>query len=128
MSNQNPDQSHPTTKSGAPDPATSYERAKPENESPQGTLQHTGADRGKNPATSAHPDRAGPESTSERHTNRPNTDSAENSTRVQPSVNPGTVQHSMKEEEPTGWDQAPTDIHDPRQQRHPRTEGKGGVS
>src|SRR3954470_12748044 len=34
--------------------------------------------------------------------------------------------HSMKEEEPLGWDQAPTDIHNPRDQRHPRTEGKGG--
>ena len=35
--------------------------------------------------------------------------------------------HSMKEEEPMGWDQAPTDIQDPSQKRHPRTEGKGGV-
>lgn len=35
--------------------------------------------------------------------------------------------HSMFEEEPDGWDMAPTDIHDPRQQRHPRTEGKGGT-
>jgi hypothetical protein len=35
--------------------------------------------------------------------------------------------HSMKDEEPLGWDQAPTDIHDPQQQRHPRTEGKGGT-
>jgi hypothetical protein len=33
----------------------------------------------------------------------------------------------MKDEEPLGWDQAPTDIKDPRQQRHPRTEGKGGT-
>jgi hypothetical protein len=34
----------------------------------------------------------------------------------------------MKDEEPLGWDQAPTDIHDNRQQRHPRREGKGGVA
>jgi hypothetical protein len=42
---------------------------------------------------------------------------------------PAPVQpdHSMKDEEPLGWDQAPTDIHDPEQQRHPRTEGKGGT-
>jgi hypothetical protein len=33
----------------------------------------------------------------------------------------------MKEEEPTDVDLAPTDIHDPRQKRHPRTEGKGGT-
>jgi hypothetical protein len=35
--------------------------------------------------------------------------------------------HSMFDEEPAGWDQAPTDIQDPRQQRHPRTGGKGGT-
>ena len=35
--------------------------------------------------------------------------------------------HSMKDEEPMGWDQAPTDIQDPRRQRQPRTEGKGGT-
>ena len=35
--------------------------------------------------------------------------------------------HSMKDEEPLGSDQAPTDIHDNRQQRHPGREGKGGV-
>lgn len=34
--------------------------------------------------------------------------------------------HSMKDEEPQGWDQAPTDIHDPQRQRQPRTDGKGG--
>jgi hypothetical protein len=33
----------------------------------------------------------------------------------------------MKDEEPDGWDQAPTDIHDPKQKRHPRQEGKGGT-
>jgi hypothetical protein len=33
----------------------------------------------------------------------------------------------MKEEEPLGWDQAPTDIQDPEHQRHPRREGKGGT-
>jgi len=35
--------------------------------------------------------------------------------------------HSMLEEEPDGWDLAPTDIHDPRMQRHPRYGGKGGT-
>jgi hypothetical protein len=32
----------------------------------------------------------------------------------------------MKTEEPDGWDQAPTDIKDPRQKRHPRPDGVGG--
>lgn len=35
--------------------------------------------------------------------------------------------HSMLDEEPDGWDQAPTDIHDPKMKRHPRKEGKGGT-
>ena len=33
----------------------------------------------------------------------------------------------MKDEEPMGWDQVPTDIQNPREQRHPRREGKGGT-
>ncbi|HEY8665374.1 MAG TPA: hypothetical protein VIL86_01855 [Tepidisphaeraceae bacterium] len=35
--------------------------------------------------------------------------------------------HSMREEEPMGEDQAPMDIKDKRQKRQPRTEGKGGT-
>ncbi|HLL87821.1 MAG TPA: hypothetical protein VK324_00810 [Tepidisphaeraceae bacterium] len=44
-----------------------------------------------------------------------------------PRPKPEQPDHSMKEEIPLGWDQVPTDIHDPRQQRHPHTEGKGGT-
>lgn len=36
---------------------------------------------------------------------------------------PQQPDHSMKDEEPLGWDQAPTDIDDPAMKRHPRTEG-----
>lgn len=35
--------------------------------------------------------------------------------------------HSMHDEEPLGSDQAPTDINDPKKQRHPRREGQGGT-
>ncbi|HZZ42113.1 MAG TPA: hypothetical protein VFE58_04185 [Tepidisphaeraceae bacterium] len=35
--------------------------------------------------------------------------------------------HSLLDEEPQGEDLMPTDIRDPRQRRHPRTEGKGGT-
>jgi hypothetical protein len=120
---QNPDQSHPSSKADAPNPAYNYERAIPARESPpQGELDRPKPDgvpvRG--------PDPIGPESTS-RHTNKPNSDSLEYSTSKGPETDPAKVDHSMKQEEPTGWDQAPTDIHDPQQQRHPRTEGKGGV-
>ena len=38
----------------------------------------------------------------------------------------GQIAGDMKTEEPTGWDQAPQDIADPQQQRHPRPDGVGG--
>lgn len=38
----------------------------------------------------------------------------------------GDLKGSMKTEEAMGWDQAPTDIKDPRRQRHPRPDGVGG--
>jgi hypothetical protein len=104
-----------------PDPADSYERARPENTSPQGTLD------GPNPPTHQAPDKNTPEGTTGRHQNRPNSDSMENSTRVEASEAVGKVDHSMHDEEPTGWDQAPQSISDPQQKRHSRTEGKGGV-
>ena len=48
---------------------------------------------------------------------------------VDPRARPAAEQpeQSMKDEEPMGWDQAPTDIQNPREQRHPRREGKGGT-
>ena len=38
----------------------------------------------------------------------------------------GVIAGDMKTEEPQGWDQAPMDIKDPRQKRHPRPDGVGG--
>lgn len=38
----------------------------------------------------------------------------------------GKIDGSMHTEEPTGWDQAPMDIHDPEKKRHPRKDGVGG--
>lgn len=45
---------------------------------------------------------------------------------------PGSVaqdqpDHSMLDEEPEGWDQAPLEASPPEQRRHPRTGGKGGT-
>ena len=34
---------------------------------------------------------------------------------------------SMKEEEPLGWDEAPTEADTENNHRHPRQEGKGGT-
>lgn len=115
-----------------PDPASSYERAKPEKEAGQGRLDN-------NPGTPEdQPDRSGQavknqqpskgiaaEDTSTQHEEgRPlnKQDSEGRSLPPQP-------EHSMMEEESPGWDDAPQDIHDPRQQRPPRTPGtnKGGT-
>ena len=39
----------------------------------------------------------------------------------------GQPDHSMKEEEPLGWDQAPQEQVPDARKRHPRKEGKGGT-
>ena len=116
-----PGQSQPVDPSQVQDPSMNYERAMPGRESPSGSLDQ------KYPRPHAHPDTAGPESTSGRHTNAPNSDSLELSTSKGPETNPGEVSHSMNQEEPAGWDLAPTDIKDPTQKRHPRPDGKGGT-
>lgn len=38
----------------------------------------------------------------------------------------GKIAGDMNSEEPDGWDQAPQDIKDPQQKRHPRPDGLGG--
>ncbi len=40
---------------------------------------------------------------------------------------PKQPDHSMREEEPLGWDQAPTEGDQPTPHRHPRRMGKGGT-
>jgi hypothetical protein len=130
------DQSTPAERSQAPDPARSYERAKPEAESGMGRLDNN---------TDATPQRA-PDRTPSAVTNQQDPrrqvnaqDVVDDRAKRRPGPQEGADEHrrsapaarqpdhSMKEEEPDGWDQAPTDIHDPRQQRHPRREGKGGT-
>ena len=49
------------------------------------------------------------------------------STSVPPVVSEDQISGSMKTEEPTGWDQAPQAIDNPREKRHPRPDGVGGV-
>jgi hypothetical protein len=113
------EQMRPASREQAPDPAQSYERAHPAREAGMGRMDN-------NKAT---PEDA-PDQSGRAVSNRQPGDRQVN---AQDTVNqrggPAPVQpdHSMKDEEPRGEDLAPTDIHDPRQQRHPRTEGKGGT-
>jgi hypothetical protein len=98
----------PASKQQAPDPATSYERAKPEKEAGMGRL-----DNNKSVPTDR-PDQS--------------EDAVKNKQDPTHQINAqDQPDHSMHEEEPTGEDQAPTDIHNPRMKRHPRTEGRGGT-
>ena len=115
------DQSTPADRSQAPDPARSYERAKPEAESGMGRL-----DNNTNATPQRSPDRTPDAVTNQQDPRQVNAhDVVDDRAARRPA--PAQPDHSMKEEEPDGWDQAPADIHDPRQQRHPRREGKGGT-
>ncbi|HEV7299151.1 MAG TPA: hypothetical protein VGN72_07280 [Tepidisphaeraceae bacterium] len=113
------EENRPASPQQAPDPTNNYERSHPENEAGQGRLTNNNATPEQQPSgtkaavPNAHP--AG------RQINAHETDQPEQEPL------PNQPDHSMKDEEPLGWDQAPADIKDPRQQRHPRTEGKGGM-
>ena len=54
-------------------------------------------------------------------------DVGDDSTKTKPVVPPEKIAGSMHTEEPTGWDQAPQAIADPKQKRHPRPDGEGGI-
>jgi hypothetical protein len=110
------EQMRPASKQDAPDPANSYERAKPQNESGMGRL-----DNNKSTPTNT------PDQQEESVGNRQQSDRQINAQETTGRAAPEQPDHSMKDEEPDGWDQAPTDIHDNRQKRHPRQEGKGGT-
>lgn len=126
------DQMRPASKNQAPDPATSYGREEPEKEAGLGRLD----------APVATPSRQ-PDAMEQAVKNRQDGTRQQNGQDIVDQRRDGTVgqsgtsspgqasqsqpDHSMKDEEPMGWDQAPTDIHNPRDQRHPKTDGKGGT-
>ena len=91
----------------APDPARSYERAKPEAESGMGRLDSDLA------TPSDRPDRQEDAVKHRQSSRQINTEDAADA--------------SMHDEEPLGEDQMPTEATEPRRKRHPRIEGKGGT-
>jgi hypothetical protein len=122
MTEQNP-QMRPASKELAPDPATVYERAKPEKEAGMGRLDNNVG----TPEQS--PDRIEQAVTHKQDPERQiNAEDVLNERNARPAdgtkINPP---ESMAGDEPLGWDQAPGDIHDSRRQRQPKTEGKGGT-
>ena len=121
------EQMRPASSQQAPDPAHSYERSKPERESGQGRLENN-----MRATPIGHDDKAG-NAVTNRSTPREVaahdiTNARKGNDPAEPSgPAPDQPDHSMKDEEPMGWDQAPQDIDDDRQKRHPRTEGRGGT-
>jgi hypothetical protein len=121
------EQMRPASPQQAPDPSNAYERSHPERESGQGRLDNNMR------ATPARQDDKADDAVTNRSTPRETT--AHDITNARKSSDPGEPsepapdqpEHSMKDEEPMGWDQAPQDIHEDRQKRHPRTEGRGGT-
>jgi hypothetical protein len=108
-----------------PDPTRSYERAKPEAESGMGRL-----DNNKSTPTNQS-DRPGQAVKNDQPPRQINAHEVNDQNRSNTPGSPPPSRHqpdqSMNEEEPLGEDLTPTDIHDKRQKRHPRTEGKGGT-
>ena len=109
------EQMRPSSNKNAPDPSHSYERAHPEREG--------GMDRKFTPDDT--PDKMEESVTHRQNPKRQlNSDEVVNRRGGPPVEQPN---HSMLDEEPLGADQAPQDIDDPKQKRHPRTGGKGGT-
>ena len=113
------EQMRPSSPQQAPNPADSYERANPGREAGMGRL-----DNNKSTPTNS-PDRQQQAVTNRQDGTRQKSAHDEINQRGGPAAE--QPEKSMKDEEPMGWDQAPTDIHNPRDQRHPRQEGKGGT-
>jgi hypothetical protein len=105
------EQNRPASPAQAPDPSFNYERSHPERES-AGKLDDKAI--GKATPAARSDQIAAPVA---------NAQDPSRSLTAQDAV-PPQPDHSMKDEEPLGWDQAPTGAGD---QRHPRTGGQGGT-
>jgi len=114
-----PEEMKPSSRQNAPDPSFNYERSHPERESFDGKLDQKPAPpshQSDNPADAVF------------NQNRPQKDVTSGASDVAAKLPaPEQPDHSMKDEEPLGWDLAPQNISNPEHKRHPRTEGKGGT-
>ena len=115
--------------STAPDPSRSYERARPEDESGMGRLDNNQSV----PTDQADGiEGAVKQKQASRQINAEDADEQRAEARQKKGERKGSPaekqpKHSMHEEELLGEDLMPTDIHEKRNQRQPRTEGKGGT-
>jgi hypothetical protein len=116
------EQMRPSSKEAAPDPSNAYERSHPSREAGMGRMDNNVA------TPTSGPDRGGQAVKNEQDPTRQVNAQDEGARQRNQGDQAEQPDHSMKDEEPLGWDQAPTDIQDPERQRHPRTEGRGGVN
>jgi hypothetical protein len=121
------EQMRPASNELAPDPASSYERAKPEKESGMGRLDNNKA------VPTDSPDQTEDAVKNKQDLRQINAEEGDDARHqhdarhARPLAAPEQPDHSMKDEEPMGSDQAPMDIHNPREQRHPKRDGLGGT-
>ncbi len=128
------DKNRPLSSNEAPDPARIYERAKPEAEAGMGRMDN-------NPGTpTSRPDQADKavhKTVPSRHLSahdvvNPTGGAVPQYEHDQQASSQSTLptqpDHSMNDEEPLGWDQAPQNIKNPSDKRHPKKEGKGGTA
>jgi hypothetical protein len=113
------EQMRPASPDQAPDPSMNYERSHPGREAGMGRLDNNKA------TPQASPDE--PQAAVHNRQDGTRQLNAHDATNQRSGPAPEQPDHSMHDEEPLGWDQAPTDIHNPSAKRHPRTEGKGGT-
>ncbi len=113
------EQNRPASNTLAPDPSDNYERAHPEHEAGQGRLD------GNVKATPT----ARPDKVAAAVANAQDGSKQINAHDANPSHPAAPLQpdHSMLDEEPLGWDQAPVGRDIPENERQPRTGGKGGT-
>jgi len=137
-----PNQMRPASPEQAPDPSSSYERSHPDQEAGLGRMDAPKS------TPHEHPDSMEQAVTHRQDgTRQLNADGDVNQRASRIPTGAGGVlerspaggdtasgplpgqqpNHSMKDEEPLGADQRPLDIDDPRDQRYPRREGKGGT-
>ena len=113
------EENRPASPQQAPDPSDNYERSHPEHEAGMGRMDNNNA------VPTAKPDRQ--EQAVKNKQDPTHQINAQDPISQRGGPAPEQPDHSMHDEEPDGWDQAPKDIKDPRHKRHSRTEGKGGT-
>lgn len=116
----------PLSPQDAPDPSFNYERSHPERESGMGR-QDNNTDATPTETADSGMDQATPNKQENRQLNAHDVINEGSAQKPKAVPAPEQPDHSMLDEEPDGWDLAPNDIKNPREKRHPRTEGKGGT-